>query len=176
MRLTRNATLGLVFVLAFVMASAGAASAQTPPAQQTPPAGQQAPPTQQAPAQQQATPGVSFSGDAAIVVHYIKADKAADFEAAMGKVKEALQKSQSPERKQQAAGWKVFKSPDPAGEGQVVYLWIIDPVVKGADYSLSKIVSEAFPAEARAIYDSYAGSYAKGQVKLNGMLVLSMGQ
>ncbi len=170
MRLTRNATLGLVFVIAFVVASAGVVCAQTPPAQQNPPAAAQAP-AQQAPA-----PAVGFTGDAGIVVHYIKADKAADFEAALAKVKEALQKSQSPERKQQAAGWKVFKSPDPAGEGTVVYLWIIDPVVKGADYSVGKILSEGFPAEANEIFKKYADAYAKGQVRLNGNVVLSMGQ
>ncbi len=169
MRLTsvaphRYATLGLVFLLAFVLTSAGGAVAQNPPAQQTPPAAQAAPPP------------VTYPGDVAIVLHYIKADKAADFEAAMGKVKEALLKSQSPERKQQAAGWKVLKSPDPAGEGQIAYLWVIDPVVKGADYGLGKILSEAFPTEAGTIFKQYADAYSKGQVKLNGNLVLGMGQ
>lgn len=168
MRLTRNATLGLVFVLALVMASAGVAVAQTPPAQQTPPAGQQAQP---APA-----PQPTFNGDVAIVLHYIKADKAADFEGAMQKVKEGLLKSQNPERKQQAGGWKVVKSPDPAGEGQVLYLWVIDPVVKGADYGLGKILSEAFPAEAADIFKKYADAYAKGQLKINGNIVITMGQ
>jgi hypothetical protein len=170
MRLTwvapnRNVTLGLVFVLAFVLGSAGIVFAQNPPAQQTPPAQQQATP-----------PPVSFPGDSAIVLHYIKADKTADFEAAMQKVKESLQKSQLPERKQQAAGWKVVKSPDPAGEGQVLYLWIIDPVVKGADYGLGKILSETFPTEAGEIFSKYAAAYAKGQLKINGNVVITMGQ
>ena len=119
---------------------------------------------------------MTFPGDVAIVLHYIKADKASDFESAMGKVKEALLKSQSPERKQQAAGWKVLKSPDPAGEGNVAYLWVIDPVVKGADYGLGKILSEGFPAEAGQIFKLYADSYSKGQIKLNGNAVLAMGQ
>jgi hypothetical protein len=168
MRLTwvapnRNVTLGLVFVLAFVLGSLGVVFAQNPPAQQTPP-------------QQAAPPTVGFPGDSALVLHYIKADKAADFEAAMAKVKEALQKSQSPERKQQAAGWKVFKSPDPAGEGQVLYVWVIDPVVKGSDYSVGKILSEVFPAEANDIFKKYADAYAKGQLKFNLNLVSAMGQ
>lgn len=171
MRLTsvaahRNAALGLVFVFAFVLGSVGLVLAhQNPPAQQTPPAQQQAAPA-----------GVTFPGDTAIVLHYIKADKAADFEDAMNKVKEALQKSQTPERKQQATGWKVVKSPDPAGEGQVLYLWIIDPVVKGADYSLGKILAEGFPAEATEIFKKYADAYAKGQLKINGNVVVPMGQ
>ena len=68
MRLTRNATLGLVFAIALVLGLAGVASAQNPPAQQTPPAQQQTAP-----------PGVVFTGDSGIVLHYIKADKTADF-------------------------------------------------------------------------------------------------
>ena len=118
MRLTsvarnRNATLGLVLLLAFVLGAVGFLFAQNPPAQQTPPQ------------QQAAPPAVSFPGDSAIVLHYIKADKAADFEAAMAKLKEALQKSPVPERKQQAAGWKLVKSPDAPAEGQVLYLSLI---------------------------------------------------
>src|SRR5512141_3511784 len=116
MRLTRNATLGLAFVIALVLGLAGVASAQNPPAQRA--------------AAAQAPSGVVFTGDSAIVLHYIKADKTADFEAAMAKVKEGLLKSQSPERKQQAASWKIFKAAEPAGEGQVLYLFVIDPVVK----------------------------------------------
>ena len=170
MRLTRNATLGLVFVLGFVMASAGVVCAQTPPpTQQTPPA------TQQAPAQQ-AAPTVGFSGDSALVLNYIKADKTADFEAVMAKVKEALVKSQSPERKQQAAGWKIFRSPENAGEGQVLYVFVIDPVVKGSDYSVGKILSEGFPTEANDIFKKYADAYGKGRIPLNLNLVLAMGQ
>jgi hypothetical protein len=171
MRLTwvapnRNATLGLVFVLAFAVCCA-VVFAQNPPAQPTPPAQQQAAP-----------PPVTYPGDAAMVLNYIAADKTADFEAAMAKVKEALQKSTVPERKQQAAGWKVFRSPDPAGEGQVLYVWVLDPVVKGADYGLGKILAEGFPAEANEIFKKYAGAYAqgKGQLKINLNSVAAMGQ
>jgi hypothetical protein len=170
MRLTwvapnRNATLGLVFLFVLVLGSVGVVIAQNPPAQQTPPAQQQAAP-----------PPVTFPGDSAIVLHYIKADKTADFEAAMQKVKESLQKSQVPERKQQAAGWKLFKSPDSPGDGQVLYVSIIDPVVKGADYSVGKILSEVFPSEAAEIFKKYADAYAKGQLRINLNLVSAMGQ
>ena len=40
----------------------------------------------------------------------------------------------------------MFKSPDPAAGGNVLYVFIIDPAVKGADYSVSNILAEAFPA------------------------------
>ena len=84
-----------------------------------------------------------FPNDAGMTLNFIKPDKTADFEAVMAKLKEALAKSEKPERKQQAAGWKVFKSADPAG-ANVLYVYIIDPSVKGADYQVSNIITEAF--------------------------------
>ena len=65
-----------------------------------------------APAQQAtlATSAYTFSGDAAITINVIKADKTADFEMIVGKLREALLKSAKPERAQQAASWKVFKA------------------------------------------------------------------
>ena len=88
-----------------------------------------------------------FSGDAGMVLNFIKADKTADFEMVVAKLKEALAKSDKPERKQQADGWKVFKAAEPGAGGSVLYVFIIDPAVKGADYSVSNILAEAFPPE-----------------------------
>lgn len=137
---------------------------QTPPAQ-----GQAA----QQPAQQAAAPPARvFASDAGMVLNFIKPDKTADFEAVMGKLKEALQKSEKPERKQQAASWKVFKSPDPAAGGNVLYVFIIDPAVKGADYTVSTILAEAFPPDqVQELYKQYAGAYASGQNFVNLSLV-----
>jgi hypothetical protein len=85
----------------------------------------------------------------------------------MAKLKEALMKSEKPERKQQAAGWKVFKSPDPAG-GNTLYVFVIDPAVKGADYQVSNIIAEGFPAaEANDILKKYAEAYAQGMNIVN---------
>src|SRR5438046_3151983 len=66
-------------------------------------------PPQQA---QQVSNARMYPNDGAITLNFIKPDKTADFEAAIAKLKEALQKSEKPERKQQATGWKIFKSPD----------------------------------------------------------------
>src|SRR6516164_4206387 len=90
-------------------------------------------------AQQPAAPAANpfvFPGDGGVIFNFVKADKTADFEMVMGKLKEALAKSEKPERKQQAAGWKVFKSPDPAG-ANTLYVFFIDPALKGADYQVS---------------------------------------
>jgi hypothetical protein len=125
------------------------------------------------PAQQAAAAPTTrvFANDAGLVLNFIKPDKTADFEAVMGKLKEALQKSTKPERKQQAASWKVFKSPEPAAGGNVLYVFVIDPAVKGADYTVSTILAEAFPQDVQTLYKQYAESYASGQNFVNLALV-----
>jgi len=111
-----------------------------------------------------------------MVLNFIKADKTGDFEAVVGRLKEALQKSEKPERKQQAASWKVFKSADPAQNNQVLYVFVIDPPVKGADYTVSTILNEAFPKEVQELYKQYAEAYATGQNFLNLSLVSELGK
>jgi hypothetical protein len=157
----------IVLGLAAGVLSATAAFAQAPPAQ---------PPAQ--PAQQAAAAPTTrtFGSDGGMVLNFIKPDKTADFEAVVAKLKEALQKSPKPERKQQAASWKVFKSPDPAAGGNVLYVFIIDPSVKGADYTVSTILAEAFPQEVQALYKQYADSYASGQNFVNLTLVSDLGK
>src|SRR5437773_5153401 len=134
---------------------------------------------QAAPAQQAAAAPTkrTFAGDGGMVLNFIKPDKTADFEAIMTKLKEALAKSEKPERKEQAKTWKVFKSPDPAAGGNALYVFIIDPAVKGADYTISNIFAEAFPPEeVKKLYDQYAGAYASGQNFVNLTLVQDLGK
>src|SRR4030095_14162520 len=107
----------IVFGLVAGTLSAATVFAQAAPAQQPPPA---------PPAAAQAAPAARiFTSDGAMVLNFIKPDKTADFEAVITKLKEALQKSEKPERKQQAASWKIFKSPDPAG-ANALYVFVID--------------------------------------------------
>jgi len=114
-------------------------------------------------------PSRVFASDAGMVLNFVKADKTADFEMVMVRLKEALTKSNKPERKQQASGWKVFRAVEPGANGSILYLFTIDPVVKGADYTVSNILAEAFPKEVHDLYKKYSESYASGQniVSLN---------
>ena len=152
-------------VFGFVVGTLSATTvfAQTPPAQ--PPAAAAAAPTAR-----------TFASDGGMVLNFIKPDKTADFESVIGKLKEALSKSEKPERKQQAASWKVFKSADPAAGGNVLYVFVIDPSVKGADYTVSTILAEAFPTEVAALYKQYAEAYASGQNFVNLALVSDLGK
>src|SRR5262245_62502854 len=119
----------------------------------------------------------TFPGDGGMVLNFIKPDKTADFEAVITKLKEALNKSEKPGRKEQAKSWKVFKSPDPAAGGNALYVFIIDPAIKDADYTVSNILAEAFPpAEVNELYKQYAGAYASGQNFVNLALVQDLGK
>src|SRR5262252_8436096 len=69
-----------------------------------------------------------FPGDGGVILNFVKADKTADFESVLAKVKEGLAKSEKPERKQQAAGWKVFKATEGGPNSAVIYVFTMDPV------------------------------------------------
>lgn len=128
----------------------GSVFAQQPQAQ----AGQ-AQPAQQA-------PKLTFDGDIALWSVAIKADKTADFEQVIAKLKEALQKSDKPEAKQQAAGWRIMRGvKDP--QGNVIYTHVINPVVPGADYSVMEIIYGSFPDPMvrQQMYELYRGSFAQ---------------
>ena len=112
-----------------------------------------------------------------MVLNFIKPDKTADFEAVVGKLKEALTKSEKPERKQQAASWKVFKSPDPAAGGNVLYVFVIDPAVKGADYTRVEHPRGSVPApKSTSCTSSTPGRTRQGQNFVNLSLVSDLGK
>jgi hypothetical protein len=135
----------IVFGLVAGMLSATTVLAQTAPA---------------APAQAPAAPSpFVFPGDAGVILNFVKPDKTADFEMVLGKLKEALAKSEKPERKAQAAGWKVFKASEPGPSGAVIYVFVMDPVAKGAEYKVGDILVEAFAAEGQTLYKTYSEAY-----------------
>ena len=113
-------------------------------------------------AQGQAPQALTFDGDTAILTVAIKPGKEKDFEMIMSRVRDALMKSEKPERKQQAAGWRVVKSPTAMKDGNVIYMHLINPVVKGADYAILPILYEVNtdPMEQRKLFETYRDAFA----------------
>ena len=95
-----------------------------------------------------------------IITLFIKPDKTADFEVVLNKLKDALAKSEKPERKQQAAGWKIVQVQPDWPQGNAVYVMSIDPVVKGQEYDISRIIAEVFPVEVQEIFAKYKEAFA----------------
>ena len=142
-----------------------------PASQQPPPP---APATPEAPpAAGGATPAAAptvdrvFASDAGLIFSAIKPAAAKDFETVLARLRQALAASTDPIRKQQAAGWKIFKAAEAGPNGSVLYVFVMDPAVKGADYGVAKILAEAYPAEASQLYRLYIGAFASGQTLLN---------
>ena len=128
----------------FTLAAAGVASAQEP-------------------AKEPAKPVLTLEGDSAIVLLLIKGDKTADFEAVIAKYREAFAKSDNPKRKEQLAGLTFLKSPT-AMAGNTAYIFRVDPVVKGEEYDITRIIYEVFPSEATDMFNKYKDAFAGRQI------------
>jgi len=112
-------------------------------------------------AQQAAAPSpFTFNADGGVILNFVKADKTADFEMVLGKLKEAIGKSNKPEHKGLATGWKVFKAAEPGPNGAVIYVFIFDPATKGGEYSVGNILVDAFGAEGQTLYKTYSDAFA----------------
>jgi hypothetical protein len=109
------------------------------------------------PAEQAPPSSSAFDADSAIVTILIRPDKTADFEGVLEKLRQALQRSNKPQRKAQAAGWRVYRSLESA-EGQAVYVMHIDPVIRGQEYDITKIIAEEFPADVAGTFKQYQGA------------------
>jgi len=100
-------------------------------AQQTPPAA--------APAQ---TDPLTFDSEKPLLVFItLTADADKAFEDALTKAKDVLAKSDKPERKAQAAHWKILKTD--GGNGSVILISMLDQVQKGASYNPFAILYES---------------------------------
>jgi hypothetical protein len=115
-----------------------------------------------------------FTADVGMLVNYIKPDKTADFEAIVQKLKEALAKSENPTRRAQAAGWRVLKLAEPLPNGNAVYVFLIDPATKDADYSPSRILGEVFPDEIDGLFKRYQECFAGGVSLANYRVIADM--
>jgi len=110
-----------------------------------------------------AKPVLTLEGDATVVIVLIKPEKAADFETVIAKYKEALAKNDKAARKEQLAGLKIYKSPTAMG-GNTAYIFSVDPVVKGEEYDITRVINEVFPSEVTEFFNKYKEAYAGRQI------------
>ena len=164
----------LAFALALML---GQATGALQPQQTTPLPGA-TPPTPTAPPAPAPPPGQSvvspppvgrvFASDHGLIFNAIRPDKVMDFEIVLGKLRDALANSKDPVRNQQGWGWKVYKAAEPGPNGSVLYVFVMDPAVKGADYGVAKILAEAYPTEIMELYRMYTTAFATaGQTLVN---------
>jgi len=157
----RRLGVALMLTAFVVLTSAGLVQAQQAPA---------AAPAQAAPAPQARV----FTGDVGLMFNVIKPDKTADLVLVVGKLKEALAKSDDPVHKQMAQGWRVLKNPEPIQGGNYLYVFLVDPVVKDADYTVSRVLAKAFPVEVQELFKVYSACFAGGVTLQNYATIANM--
>ena len=135
-------------------------------------AGSAATNTQHAADQADASDKFTFDGQAALWTVAIRAEKTTDFERVLARLRQALLMSDKPERRQQAHGWTVLRLMTPLPDGSVAYVHDVRPVVPGADYSVMRILYEAFPDERQALYELYRGAFVKNVALAHGAVVM----
>jgi hypothetical protein len=99
-----------------------------------------------------APPEYVFPSGAGVLFFHVRPEKVQDFEAVTARLSQVLDSTADPTRKQQAASWRVFRSAETPRES-VIYLFVFDPAVLGADYDPVKILSEAAPTEVQQLYE-----------------------
>ena len=132
-------------------------------------------PAQSAFAQAQKT---TFDGQMALWSFGIKPDQTAQYEQVVAKLKEALTKSEKPEAKQMAAGWKVMKGVTNPQTGHVIYTHVIYPVVKDADYTIMTLIYDTFkdPNDQKTVYELYRGAFGAALGANVGTVVADLSQ
>jgi hypothetical protein len=123
---------------------------------------------------QDAAKALTFHGDIALWTVAIKPDKTADFEKVLARVRDALQKSENPQRKQQAAGWRVMRMEKALPDGNIAYVHMISPVVAAADYTILRSIYEEFPNESQPMYALYRDAFAQNLALATGSIVMDM--
>jgi hypothetical protein len=112
----------------------------------------------------------TYTGDLVLAAYVVNADKVADYEKVIATLKDSLSKSPRPEAKQQLAGWKIVKNSANQPDGSALYVHVITPVVKDADYSITNLVYEVVkdPAEQKVFYDLYRGALKQALFVIQG--------
>ncbi len=120
-------------------------------------------------------PERSFEAPAGMILNYVQSGSTSDYERVIRRLGAALAETEEADRREQAAGWRVYRAEEPGLNGSTLYVSMIDPAVEDADYSVSRILNEAFPAEVQELYEAYIGAFVpgSGQILVNLELVES---
>jgi hypothetical protein len=108
-----------------------------------------------------------FTGKSGLIFNAVRPDRVVDFEMVVGFLQAAFEKSTDARVREQAKGWRVFKATEPGPNSSVLYVFVIDPAVPGADYGLGRILADAYPDQIEKIWSLYTGSQASGGSLLN---------
>jgi len=110
-----------------------------------------------------------FSAPTGLLFNTVRTERVKDFELFLGYLRQALDKATDPNVQAQARGWRMFKATEPGPNNTALYLFVLDPAVPGADYSLGHVLADAYPdaVQLSEIWKLYTGSVVGGGSLLN---------
>ena len=59
-------------------------------------------------------------------------------------------------------------------DGNIAYVHIIQPVVRGADYTIMQILYDEFPDERQTLYELYKGAFAQNLSLAGGSIAVDL--
>jgi hypothetical protein len=92
----------------------------------------------------------TFESGAGVLFFYVKPDKGAEFEAVVARIRHVLDSSRDPTRRQQADGWRIYKSVE--ATAHPMFVFVFDPAIAAVDYDPIKMLGEALPQEVQGLY------------------------
>lgn len=117
-------------------------------------------------ASEAAQEAAAFDAPAGLVLNYVEAGRAEDFESVTSRLHGALAASGDARLRAQASGWRMYRAQQPGPDGNVLYVWLFDPAAPDADYSVAHLLGEAFPDEVQSLYETYVGAFGAGQSRI----------
>jgi hypothetical protein len=108
-----------------------------------------------------------FTAKSGLIFTTVRPDRVVDFEMVMGYLQAAFEKATDARVQEQAKGWRVFKATEPGPNNTVLYVFVIDPAVPGAEYGLGRILADAYPDQIEKIWSLYTGSLAPSAHLIN---------
>jgi hypothetical protein len=111
----------------------------------------------------------TFTAPVGLVFNTVRPERVAEFERLLAEVQTALKNSKNPTTQAQAKGWRFYKATEAGPNGAAMFVFVIDPVVASEDYSLGKVLVEAFPdpVKLQEVWALYTGSVTGGGSLLN---------
>lgn len=107
-----------------------------------------------------------------MVLHAVKADKTAVFEAVMTRLRDVLSGSGDDVRRRQGASWRVFRQATPLADGAVLYISFLDPVIPNAEYDVPRLLAEGAPAEAAQLYEQFRDAHVQPTVQASNLTLV----
>jgi hypothetical protein len=105
-------------------------------------------------------PARAFMAPTGMILNAVRPERVVDFELVVGYLQAAFAKSTNAQVRAQGQGWRMFKATEPGPNNTVLYVFLLDPTVAGADYALGPILSDAYPDQIEQIWKLYQGALA----------------